>query len=289
VRLIEKPNSGAIDALNAALAAARGEICVQLDSDASIETPGWLETMLELMLLDERVGVVAAKVVMDSGYLHACGVDVVGPAGVQDRPTRLLEPAGSRRWHHRVARIREGDGGRVESDVAEVDASIGCCMMFRRADAVAAGGYDTAYSPVWFDDIDLCLGIRRLGRKAFYLPDVRVVHHIDGRGDGRAAGDNRPQRLARRILRRLPPGTRAPVEERLGIDLEGHFTREQLTRFRHHYEYWREKWGWDFNNPDMAEVERRWGGTEICWATDPERRAAGEAIVRTFERSRAAA
>ena len=67
VRLIEKANSGAIDALNTALEAARGEFCVQLDSDASIETPGWVEAMLELMLRRRRGGVVTAKVVMDHG------------------------------------------------------------------------------------------------------------------------------------------------------------------------------------------------------------------------------
>ena len=39
---------------------------------------------------------------------------------------------------------------------------------------------------------------------------------------------------------------------------------------------------------DMAEIQRRWGGTEICWAMDPERRAAGERVIAAFEASRAA-
>lgn len=49
--------------------------------------------------------------------------------------------------------------------------------MFRRADALAVGGYDEAFAPVWFDDIDLSLSICGLGRKVLYTPAVRVVHH----------------------------------------------------------------------------------------------------------------
>ena len=49
MRVIESPGRGAIDALNAGLQAAAGELCVQIDDDVTIETPGWIESMLELM------------------------------------------------------------------------------------------------------------------------------------------------------------------------------------------------------------------------------------------------
>jgi glycosyltransferase involved in cell wall biosynthesis len=291
VRLIEQPNGGAIAALNTALNAASGEVCVQIDSDASVETHGWVERMLELLLLDERVGVVTAKVVMDSGSLHTCGVNVIGPAGVHDRPSRVLEPVGRRRWHHRVERLREGTGGAAEERVAEVDASCGCCMMYRREDALAVGGYDTGYAPVWFDDVDLSLSIRKLGRKNFYLPDVRLVHYIESRQAPVAGRDHQRRdlvrELPRRAAQRLPARVRDRMESGLGVDIGGHFTRPQLARLKHHYRYWRDKWGFDLRNPDMAAVERRWGGTEVCWASDPERREAGEEIVRNLERARA--
>lgn len=288
VELIEKANSGAIDSLNTALQAASGEYCVQIDSDASIETHGWVERMLSLMQTDERVGVVTAKVVMDSGELHACGVDVVGPAGWHDRPSRPRDPVGRRRWHHRVERVREGHGGDAESRTAEVDAGIGCCMMYRREDAAAAGGYDTAYSPVWFDDVDLCIGIRRLGRKVFYLPDVRVVHHLRARHAAQSsAGRLRPSRVGRGVVRRAarkaPASMKERVEQRWGVDLDMHFTSDQLARLDHHYSHWHQKWGWDARNPDLAAVRERWADTEICWALEPDRTSAGRAIVEQFE------
>ena len=65
-------------------------------------------------------------------------------------------------------------------------------------------------------------------------------------------------------------------------------TTRSLERalLRHHHEYWRQRWGWDPRNPDMDEIERRWAGTEICWRSDPVRRAAGEQIARAFEARR---
>jgi len=292
LRHLENSGKGAIDALNTALHAASGEYCVQIDSDVTVETPHWIEHMLELMQIDDSVGIVTPKVVFDSGRLHTCGVNVIGPAGWHERPSHPAEQLGRRVWLNRHGeRIPEGEGGEGERRVAEVDSGMGACMMYRRDDAIAAGGYDTAYSPVWFDDVDLCIGIRRLGRKAFYLPDVRVIHHFFGRKppEGRFARWH-PRRLAQAVLRRtvgrLPLRAKGAVERRFPIDLEMNFTPAQCRLLRHHHAYWREKWGWDARNPDMSEIERRWGDTEIWWSRDPERRAAGEEIVRRYEARR---
>jgi hypothetical protein len=139
--------------------------------------------------------------------------------------------------------------------------------MYRRADALEAGGYDLGFAPVWFDDIDLCMAIRRGGRKVFYLPDVEVLHHIEGRHGPRP---------------RRPFLTRVRGAVRRRLDPDSVFTPEQRARCRHHYGYWRQKWGWDPLNPDLDAIARRWGGTEVAWALDPERRAAGEAILASW-------
>src|SRR5689334_3888199 len=44
---------GVVDALNAGLAVAHGELVVQLDADASIETPAWLPRMVSLFVSDD--------------------------------------------------------------------------------------------------------------------------------------------------------------------------------------------------------------------------------------------
>ena len=158
---------------------------MQLDADATVETPGWLERMVSFVECDERVGAVTAKVVFDHGEIHACGIEVVGPEGLHDRGTRITEPVGRREYHQRVLRPRDGECDACERP-AEVDGGIGCCMIYRRDAALAAGGYDPGFAPVWFDDLDLTLSLRRNGLKVFFLPDVRVVHHIGGRSSDRA-------------------------------------------------------------------------------------------------------
>jgi GT2 family glycosyltransferase len=240
------------------------------------------------MMVDDSVGVVTSKVVLDSGEIHCCGVDVVGPEGWHDRPARPDEPLGRRRWITRATHPMEGDGGTAESEPAEVDAGIGCCMMYRRADALEVGGYDTRWSPVWFDDVDLCLKIRVLGRKVFYLPDVRVIHHFTGRREAEPWHARlKPRRLRRALMRRtgkhLPFPLRDAIERRFVVDTDMHFSKSQVLLLRRHLASWQEKWGWDARNPDMAEVQRRWGDTEVCWALDPARRAAGERILAAYE------
>ena len=54
-------------------------------------------------------------------------------------------------------------------------------MMYRREAALEPGGYDPGLEPVWFDDLDLTLCMRREGLKVFCLPEVRVVHHVGER------------------------------------------------------------------------------------------------------------
>jgi GT2 family glycosyltransferase len=280
--LVSKENGGAIDTLNAALERATGEVVVQLDADASIETPGWLEKMLAVLRADDRVGVVTVKVVMDDGVIHACGVELTRPTGMLDRPARPTERPGARTWHSRTERVREGEWP-GENRLTEVDAGMGCCLMYRRDDAIAAGGYDRGYSPVWFDDVDLCLSIRARGRKAFYLPDVRVVHHITGR-EAPAAPQTVAEHAKELVKRVTPDGPRRWLRRRL--DPEGSYSPAQRERLQHHYAYWQQKWGWDPLNPTAEDVCARWKGTEVAWALEPERRRAGEEIVAALrERS----
>jgi glycosyltransferase involved in cell wall biosynthesis len=256
----EQPPSGVVVTLNRCLELATGDVCVQLDGDATVETPGWLETMLAFLRSDDRVGVVSPRVVFDSGLVHALGVNVVGPLGLHDRGTRPFEPAGRRTLHQNVDRPAPEDVP-FASRTAEVDAGIGCCMMYRRSDALAAGGYDVGFQPVWFDDLDLALSIRhKLSKKAFFLPHVEVVHRIGAR----PARAWVPLWLVHALRRHTRLGSPPP---------------EHVERLRHHYAYWREKWGFDLLNPDVPDVQRRYGDSEVCWAYDPDMRRAGEEIA----------
>jgi hypothetical protein len=221
------------------------------------------------------VGVVTAKIVFDWGEIHTCGTDVVGPTGFHDRGAEITEPVGRRRYHQRIVRRREGECPDCD-EVAEVDGGIGCCMMYRRDVALELGGYDPGWAPVWFDDLDLTLCMRRQGLKVFYLPHIRVIHHVGLRLKEDPAPIRAAWAVRRRIGSVLPPRTRKRISQRLNLELP---PRPVWERLQHHYGYWQEKWGFDMLNPDMDAVLERWGHTEVCWRYDDDRRAAGEEII----------
>jgi glycosyltransferase involved in cell wall biosynthesis len=278
LNLIERDHGGVVQALNAGLAAATGELVVQLDGDASLETPGWLGKMVDFFVSDRRIGVVTGKIVFDWGEVHTCGTDMIGPTGFHDRGAVITEPVGRRKYHQRVVRCREDDCAACDS-IAEVDGGIGCCMMYRREVALELGGYDPRWSPVWFDDLDLTMTIRRHGLKVFYLPDVRVLHHVGRRVDDASLPNRAKLRVRRGIGSVFPVPVRRRVSQRLNADLP---PRHIWARLQHHYAYWKEKWGFDILNPDMEAVIERWGHTEVCWRYDTERREAGERIARSY-------
>jgi GT2 family glycosyltransferase len=282
-KLIERESSGIIATLNAGLAEATGEVVVRLDGDATIETPGWLERMLAFYRSDERIGVVVAKIVFDSGHVHSYGMNIVGPAGVHDRGTRITEPVGQRTLDINVERplATDSEGG---NEIAEIDGAIGCCTMFSRELAEAIGGFDRRYDPVGFEDFDFALGARRLGKKVFFFPEVEVVHRLTLRNPRR--DNSRAEWLLWRLRRRIgglfPQRLRNAVARAAKL---GDHDPERIAMLRRHYETWREKWGFDPLNPDMDEVLRLYAGTEVCWRYDDDRRRAGEEIIEAWQRA----
>jgi GT2 family glycosyltransferase len=279
-KLIEREPSGVIESLNAGLAEATGEVIVRLDGDATIETPGWLGRMLDFHASDDRIGVVGARIVFDSGHIHNFGMDIVVPEGIHDRGTTITEPKGQRTLDIAVDRPLASDAVGGER-VTEVDGVIGCLALFSRDLAERIGGFDTVWSPVAFEDFDFALGARRLGKKVFLLPEVEVTHRVSLRNPRedsrkelwlwrtrRAVGDWVPLALRKRVARAAKIADHDPA---------------RVALLNRHYESWRRKWGWDPLNPDMDAIRERWGGTEVFWRYEDDRRAAGERIAAAWE------
>jgi glycosyltransferase involved in cell wall biosynthesis len=281
--LVRKQGSGIVDTLNLGLERASGEIVVRLDGDATLESPGWLERMLAFFGSDDRIGVLTGRTVFEDGRVHNYGLCLVGPEGVHDRGTTIAEPVGRRTLDLHVERPLDAECA-LGREVAEVDSAGGTCAMFRRELAEELGGFDTGYSPVWVEDYDFALGARRLGRKVFYLPDVHVVHRVSLRNPRHDASARELAlvRLRRRFGHLVPRRLRAAAAQAAGL---GHHDPRHVAQLRRHYAYWERKWGWDPLNPDMERVRERWGGTEVCWATEPALRAAGEEIIARATRS----
>lgn len=151
VRLVHAPANFGFGGGNAlGVARARGERIVLLNPDAVVQD-GWLEPLLAV-LDDPTVGIAAPVLLNPDGSVQEAGQTLVGA----DTAPVLDEPA---------------------APVTDVTYSSAACWALRRADWERIGGFDPAYHPAYFEDVDLALRARRLGLRAVVVAASRVVHH----------------------------------------------------------------------------------------------------------------
>ena len=59
----------------------------------------------------------------------------------------------------------------------DVDQPAAACLMVSRAALESIGGFDEAFYPAWFEDVDLCRRIRSQGGRIQYQPGAPFLHH----------------------------------------------------------------------------------------------------------------
>lgn len=290
MRIIRNEHHGVVRTLNTGLRYAKGKYICRLDGDAVIETSNWLQKMLFFMKTDSEIGMVVAKIVLPHGTLHSAGRNVICPEGLHDRGTMVLEEIGKRTFDSLVSRVR--DKGQFD-DITEVDTALGCCTLFRKDLADRIGGFDENYEPVWIEDDDFGLSVRRYNGKVFYFPEVKVTHHTGmrlPRNVSNAPFLFRMRMLKHRLMYALPPHYLQLLRRTLARFkmytpkriMPKETTQWRINVLKHHYEYWRGKWGFDPLNPDTEEIALRWGDTEMCWADNGDMKERGREIVRQY-------
>jgi GT2 family glycosyltransferase len=58
----------------------------------------------------------------------------------------------------------------------DVEQPAGAALLVRRDVFAALGGFDPAFTPAWFEDVDLCARIWKSGRRIRYVPSARATH-----------------------------------------------------------------------------------------------------------------
>ncbi len=146
---------------NLAVEASTGKYLLFLNNDTSIISPNWIETMLGFCQFD-RVGCVGAKLwYMDDTIQH--GGVIVGLGGV----------AG-----HTFLNAGKDDPGyfsRLYTDY-NYSAVTAACLMISRDDFRLVDGFDETLE-VAFNDIDLCLRVKALGRDNVWAHDAQLYHY----------------------------------------------------------------------------------------------------------------
>jgi GT2 family glycosyltransferase/glycosyltransferase involved in cell wall biosynthesis len=192
-------NAGFAAACNAGARAARGAFFHFLNNDAFV-TEGWERALLDAFAHDERIAAVVSQLRRPNGLLSEAG-GVIWRDGQGWNYGRGNSP---RDWPYRS--LRDVDYGSAASLMVRADA-------FR-----SAGGFDGAYAPAYYEDVDLCFALRAAGGRIVYQPESVVYH-----AEGASYGSN------------VRPEARAAQERSRGIfvrrrydELQNHFAPEPL-------------------------------------------------------------
>jgi len=148
-------------ASNAGAAQATGDILVFLNNDTTVISPDWLD-QFAFHLLEPDVGAVGPLLLYPDGGVQHAGV-VLGARGTADHVMRHF-PADA-----------DGYAGSLSSP-REVSAVTGACLAIRRDAFDRVGGWNELYA-THYQDVDLCLKLRRAGLRCLVTPRVRLIHH----------------------------------------------------------------------------------------------------------------
>jgi GT2 family glycosyltransferase len=159
VRVVEnETNRGFVDACNQGAELARGRFLVFLNNDTFV-LPGWLDALVETAERDPRAGAVGSMFLYPDGRIQEAGA--------------ILWSNGEA-FHYGWGRSPED---RRFAFAREVDYCSGASLLVRRELFERLGGFDRRYAPAYYEDADLCMGVRSLGYKVVYQPRSRLVHY----------------------------------------------------------------------------------------------------------------
>lgn len=146
---------------NLGVAATSSKFICFLNDDIEVISEDWLEQLVSRVSL-EGVGAAGPLLYYPSGNIQHAGV-LLGIGGVADHAFRNMDQT----------RAGYFARGALEQDYSCLTAA---CLLVRRDVFEAANGFD-ATLPAAFNDVDLCIRMRRDGWRLVWTPSARLCHH----------------------------------------------------------------------------------------------------------------
>lgn len=150
-------NVGFLMNCNNAVSVARGEYIVLLNNDTNVQE-GWLDELIRPHMGDDNVAVTGPMFVYPDGRLQEAGGIIFSDASG---------------WNYGRLDSPEKPQYKFSRDVDYVS---GACLVFKKQFWMDLGGFDTRFTPAYYEDTDFCFSARKLGYKVRYIATSTVVH-----------------------------------------------------------------------------------------------------------------
>lgn len=171
IRVIENTeNLGFLLACNQGAKLARGEFVLFLNNDTQT-TPGLLSRLVTTMRDYPQCGAAGGKIILPDGKLQEAGCLILND-GSAYQYGRFNNPS-SPEFNY----------------VKEVDYASGACLMVRKDLLEKVGCFDETFAPAYYEEVDLCFELRKLGYRVVYQPEAVLIHYEFGSGSLKKASE----------------------------------------------------------------------------------------------------
>jgi GT2 family glycosyltransferase len=137
---------------NAGVALAGAPYVALVNPDVTLP-PGWIEPLLKVLETDATATIVAPVLLDADGFVQECGQELYADGTTRPRRQRP-----------------------TEATPFEVEHASAACWLMRTDDFRRLGGFDEAFHPAYFEDVDLILRARSDGGRCLVHPGVAVTH-----------------------------------------------------------------------------------------------------------------
>jgi len=158
-------NLGFLRSANIGALRAQGDYLVFLNND-TIVTDHWLDSLIEFLEKDKKIGLVGSKLIYPDGMLQEAGAVIF---------------ANGSTWNC------SGSGGLLNKCFdfpREVDYCSGASLAIRSDLFIKLGMFDEFFLPCYYEDVDLALRVKQAGLKVYYVNNS-VAYHFEGISHGR--------------------------------------------------------------------------------------------------------
>jgi GT2 family glycosyltransferase len=178
-------NLGFSRANNLGIRATESDYVLLLNPD-TVAPPGAIPTLVRGLASHPDAAIAGARLLNETGFPELSWGQPITPW------SELKQKIFSSLYHRKVrAVVRHVD--KLSRMAREVPWVSGACLVIRRSDLEAVGLLDERFF-MYTEDVDLCVEVRKRGRKVLYVAGAEVLHH---------RGHSAAQNPATERLRRL--------------------------------------------------------------------------------------